>query len=353
MAGSETWATYLAREFVKHGYLTTIYNDLLCEDGSGVVKDPVLDEAGNLVGDVVYRHYSTLAEDIKYEIVDYFISSRTVEPFRTNSHTIKRYVMIHDIWLSSDPKYDIMSWAVEKYAYLSDWHKDFLVQHHRMPENKMFLTSNGVCEEFYKDVGSYIKKNQAVYSSSPDRGLFQLLKMVPYIRKEVPDFELIITYGWYNWETSAKSRGDVSSLELISKIKGLIKQPGVKYLGRVGKEKLSVLQKESKIWLYPCWFSETQCITCIENGLSKNALITTNLAGLITTVGDSGIMLNPENLTRDGEYPEEFIDKFVKVSIKMLKDEEFRKEWADKAYEKMSMYSWSAIAKEWVKEFKG
>lgn len=349
MAGSETWAAYMARAFVKRGYFVTIYNDLLSEDKTQPVLDPVYDLNGNLIGNVVYRHCTEIEKDIQYRVIHYMICSRVVEPLRRNLHSVKNYIMVHDIWLSSDKNFDIMPWRINKYGYLSEWHKEFLIQHHNMPEDKMFLTSNGVDIENYQDVDFYQKKNQAVYSSSPDRGLYQLLKMIPGIRKDVPDFELYVCYGFYNWE---KKLSDDASRELISKIKSLLEQDGVIYKGRVSKRDLALLQMESKVWLYPTWFWETQNCTSIENGLSKCALLSTDLAGHKTTIGDSGMLLSPEGLTRDSEYPESFTKRFIEEAVRLLKDEEYRKIWANKAYNKMKNYTWDKVAEGWIKEFK-
>ena len=265
MAGSETWASYLAEEFVRKGYDTRVYNDLNVINKKQSVVEPVYNKDNKLEGAVVYRDHTNLKDDLKYDHVDYFISSRSVEPFNENVHASKRFVMIHDIWLSPNKDYDIKSWAIQKYGYLSDWHGDFLEKHHNIPREKMFLTSNGVDQRPYSDVDFENKKNQMIFSSSPDRGLYQLLLMVPEIRKICPDFNLYIAYGFFNWESAAKMRKDEASLSLISRIKGLIDQPGVKYLDRINKEDLATYQKESKYWFMPEWFSETFC--CHEDNL--------------------------------------------------------------------------------------
>jgi GT2 family glycosyltransferase/tetratricopeptide (TPR) repeat protein len=259
MAGSETWAAYIAREFVKRGYRTTIYNDLLVSDKSKIVLDPVYDDNGKKVGDVIYRDFNNIQSDMEYDVIDYFIASRSLEPFKINIHSLKSYVMIHDIWLSPDKNYDTMQWRIHKYAYLSEWHRQFIMHHHGIPDHKMFLTANGINVELFKDVDSIEKKNQSVYSSSPDRGLCQLLKMLPKIREEVPDFELIVAYGFHNWESMAKMKKDNESLLFIEEIKDLMEQPGVKYVGRVNKKELARYEMESKVWLYPTWFTETHC----------------------------------------------------------------------------------------------
>jgi glycosyltransferase involved in cell wall biosynthesis len=351
MAGSETWAAYLSREFVKKGYRTTIYNDLFTDDKAKSLLDPVQDEKGNLVGEVIYRDHTMLLEDIKYDVVDHFISSRSMQPFKENLHSLKSYVMVHDVWIHPDPATDIMAWRMQKYGYLSEWHKQFLMQHHKMPADKMFLTANGIDHTLYADVDQYEKKNQTVYSSSLDRGIYQLLLMLPEIRKEVPDFEVIICYGLYNWEKMAQLNNDVQSMAFIKKIKDLMDQPGVTYKGRVDKKTLAGLQKQSKVFLYPTWFSESFCITSAEAGFSKNPILTTDLGGLKTTVGPAGILLPPSGLSRDADYPTEYKRRFVEEAVHLLKDDAYRKEWADKAYEKMRGYTWDKVAEGWLKVF--
>lgn len=350
MAGSETWASYLAEEFVLKGYDVTVYNDLKIKNKKDTIYEPIVRE-GKRVGDVRYRDHTNLMGDVQYIYIDHFISSRSVEPIRHNVHGVRNYVMIHDIWLSSDPSYDIMSWRVDKYAYLSDWHKDFLIQHHRIPESKMFLTANGPVGN-RENIDMSKKKNRTIYSSSPDRGLYQLLKQIfPRIREQVPDFELYIAYGFFNWESAAKMRNDVVSLRLIEKIKELIDQPGVTYLDRISKQELAEKQRDCKIWIFPTWFDETFCIGSEESGLCKSAILSTRKAGLITTVGDAGILLPPEGLTRDEEYPESYVSKCVEEAVKLLTDDEYRIMWAEKAYNKMKEYSWSNIADEWIRHF--
>ena len=353
MAGSETWASYLAEAFVRKGYEVTVYNDLRTPDKKKPTYEPVRDPSGNVIGVVKYIDYSMLQEDIQYLYIDYFISSRSIEPIRHSIHCGRSFVMIHDVWLHADRKHDLMSWKVYRYAYLSDWHGDFLRHYHEgMPKEKMFQTANGIPWDLYKDVDSVTKKNQMVYSSSPDRGLYQLLQMLPRIRAEVPDFQLYVSYGFFNWEASSKMRNDQGSLDLIAKIKELMKQPGVVYLDRIDKKTLAKHQMESKVWAMPEWFDETFSITALEAGASKNAIVTTAKGGLLSTVGGAGQLLSPEGLDRDKEYPKAYTDEFIQRTVQLLKDETLRKEWAEKAYNKMKIYNWDTIADGWIAQFK-
>jgi GT2 family glycosyltransferase/tetratricopeptide (TPR) repeat protein len=352
MAGSETWAAYLAIAFARRGYGVVIYNHLPEEDQDVYLKeeyevDDSLSTENRKVekGYVAYRHYTNMEEDLKYDLVDYFISSRTVDTFRAQIHAARRYVMIHDIWLNQDKNYDILSWKTDGYGYLSEWHKEFLKNHHSMPEDKMFLTANGVNFELYKDVDKVEKKNQIVYSSSPDRGLYELLLLFPKMREVLPDLTLIVAYGFYNWESAVKARGDEAGMAFIKKIKDAMDQPGVVYVDRIPKDKLAHYQMESKWWFYPTWFSETFCIGSVENGLAKNAILSSNFAGLTTTVGSAGILIDGDS------HSEEYQEKFLEEAKKLLTDEEYTKEWSEKSYKKMTEYSWDNIAEGWMRQF--
>lgn len=340
MAGSETWAVYLAHEFAKNGFIVYVFNN---KEETDIVEE---------IDNVHYIDYTRMEDFLQFNLVDYFISSRTCESLKQKIHSLNNYVMIHDVYLHPDTNYDIQKDKVKKYAYLSDWHKEFLQHHHKIDDAQLFKTANGIMP-YYDDVDNYEKNNQAIYSSSPDRGLYQLLQMLPEIRKEVPDFKLYIAYGFYNWETISKQRNDTKSIELIAKIKELIEEQeeGVVFLGRISKQTLAKYEKESKVWLYPTWFTETFCISAAAAGAAKCAILTTAKGGLLDTVGDSGVLLEDICLTRDEAYPEPYKTHFVSEAIKLLKDEEYRCSWASKAHVKMQQYNWESIAKNWIKEF--
>lgn len=339
MAGSETWAMELARAFSKKNYLVTVYIDLDVND----VNEWVIEEDGER-----YRHYSKLNEDLQYDHVDYFISSRSCDVFSNNVHCMNKYVMIHDIWLSSDPKYDTRQWQVKKFAVLSKWHKEFVMSHHNIQKEKIMLTANGKDLSLYSNVDNVKKKNKIFYSSSLDRGLLELLKIFPILRKNVPDLELVIAYGLYNWEQAIKARGNQKAeVDHLNEIKELMKQPGINYVGRLSKEELAQQQMECKAWLYPTWFWETFCITAVDAGVAKCAIVTSNLAGLKTTIGDAGILI-------DGDCKSvQYQTKFIEESIKVLTDDKYREQLANKAYNKVIKYTWDRIADNWISEFKG
>lgn len=341
MAGSETWAAELGAEFSKKGFAVTIFNE--------PVVDGEVDKDG-----VTYMHYSRLQEFLNYRFIDLTILSRTCEPPKQlRMHSPNIFCMVHDIWLSSDKAYNTCNWLIQKFAVLSDWHQDFFCEHHSIPKDKTVITFNGVNQTLYaEEVGkTLVKKNKTVYSSSPDRGLKQLLLMLPRIREQVPDFEVDVAYGFYNWESAAKQRNNPEELAEIATIKELMKQPGVNYLGRVSKVELAQRQKEAKIWLFPTWFSETFCITAVENGLAGNALVTTPYAGLLTTLKDSAIYIKTDKSVDAGQWStsEEYAQQMVSQAVKLLTDEDYRLDWAAKACNQVRDFTWGKAADQWLR----
>lgn len=342
MAGSETWAAELGAEFSRRGFNVTIFNE--------PVMDGEVDQDG-----VTYMHHSRLQEYVNYRHIDFCILSRTCEPPKyLRLHSAYTYVMVHDIWLNNDKNYDTRHGMLQKFGVLSDWHRDFFCAHHNIPKEKTFLTMNGVNQELYAGVEAAAKKNKVVYSSSADRGLKHLLGMLPKIREQVPDFEIDVCYGLLNWESAAKQRNNPNELAEIENIKQLMKQPGVNYFGRVSKVELARLQKEAKVWLFPTWFSETFCVSGVENGLAGNALVTTPYAGLLTTLGDAPVYIRgPEGVpVEQACATPEYATQMIAEAVKLLKDEEYRLSIANRAYSKVKGYTWSEAADGWLREFK-
>lgn len=341
MAGSETWAAELAAEFSKKGYDTHIFND--CPVDGEVDPDGV-----------TYHRFDTYPQWSAYLHVDHLILSRTCEPLKHwHMHAGRTSVMVHDIWLHPDRNYDTRKWMISEFGCLSDWHADFFSKHQQVPREQIFMTANGVRTELYADVDVSAKKNKAVYSSSADRGLYQLLQMMPKIREQVPDFELVVTYGWKNWESAAKLRNNPAEIKMIDEIKEMLQQPGVTDLDRVNKRVLAELQKSAKVWLFPTAFSETFCISGCENGLAQNACVTTPYAGLLTTLGDTpNYIQGPAGTPIElwNQTPE-YQQAFIAETVKLLTDEDYRQACANKVFDKVKGYTWESAADGWLKKW--
>lgn len=184
-----------------------------------------------------------------------------------------------------------------------------------------------------------------IYSSSPDRGLDTLLYLWPFIHNEFPEAELNIFYGFDWWTKSIEQSGNKQQKQWRDQILEALDQPGVNNHGRVSRSELAEWWEITDVWLYPTRFWETYCITALEAQLSRTAIVTSNLAGLQTTVGLRGILI-------DGDaYTKEYREQALQATFGILKDDFLRQELTEKAYQWAIQQTWENRAKEWLDIF--
>lgn len=332
IGGSETAAIWMARELSKYGYQVKIFGD---------PHDQHMDSSGD---DVEYLHWSKWDEYARSTYIDFLVSSRTVAPLHAFLHGYRKYVWVHDVFIHPDTNHNVALDKTNYYLVLSEWHKQFLHEHHRIPLEKIRITANGIDPTRYaKEVEK--NPNQIFYSSSPDRGLDTLLYCTDFIKHYVPDLNVVVAYGFNNWEKAVRIRNNAGEIQQMEELKRALEKPYVKYVGRVDQKTLADIQLQSSGWFYPTRFHETFCITSAEAGWAKTPILASKHAGLITTVKDGGILL-------DGDaYTKEFRERFIEQGVKLLTDKKYNQEWSMRSYERMQRFTWKAVAAQWHKMF--
>ncbi len=245
--------------------------------------------------------------------------------------------------------------AAEKYcdyvAALSPWHKGFMISSGlamRQGDDHVVVFPNGV------DISRYPKREvekkydyrtpemspKFVYSSSPDRALWQLLQSWPYIRKSFPGATLKVGYGVKNWTDKLKWAHNRQGEQALQ-IEELMKQDGIKDIGKVGQGDLSKMQIEATAWLYPLdaiQATESGCITAVENAAAGNPIITTDCDCMPEEFGGIGVI---NELPFDAEG---FAESVEYVLAKPSLVQELRMEGREFAEGR----HWSLIAQQWT-----
>ena len=164
---------------------------------------------------------------------------------------------------------------------LSEWAKQFLI-HEGLDHPNMYVRPNGVNIADYpiKEASRGTSRSPGpltlVYSSSPDRGLWHLLKLWPAIRKKFGNgSRLLVAYGVHKYTENVRWAHSRIG-EMSVQIERLMEQPGVIDVGKIGQKQLARLQMKSNIWVYPAdtiQATETGCITAIENMAAGNPCV--------------------------------------------------------------------------------
>lgn len=275
IGGSETCAALLAKEFYLRGYRAVIIGDCLGMEG--------------VIDGVEYIHHTRWDAFKATNYIDYFISSRRVGPLGHPIKNGKNYVWSHDIFIPEAVNQKLPHIEkVNKFICLSPWHVQFFSQHHQIPTSKIYIQGNGLDISRYATYNPSMKDPyRLIYSSSPDRGLLTLLKQFSILKKNYPQLNLHIYYGFFNWKSAIEQRKNPNELEHLRQIEEYLKQEGVVYHDRVSQKELAEAQMQSALWVYPTEFNETYCITAIEAMMAGAVPVCTNLAALSSTVPDN------------------------------------------------------------------
>lgn len=242
--------------------------------------------------------------------------------------------------------------AAENYcdyvAALSPWHREFLTHQGIDTEAvDIIVMPNGVDISRYplQEYGRHSSRPpQFVYSSSPDRALWYILQIWPWLRTDFPGATLKVGYDAQKWIDFNKwSHGRAG--EMAVEIERLMKQPGIEDIGKVGQNALAQYQSESDAWLYPLdamSATESGCITAIENAAALNPIITTDCDCMAQEFGGIGRIV---------ELPLS-LDEYYEAVRDVLTDEDYYVLMQKKGRKFAEQRDWSIIAQKWIDLFR-
>lgn len=323
IGGSEEAVIYLSRELSKLGYEVTVYNN--CGSFEGTYNG------------VEYKNVFGLNLKDEFNI---FISWRS-NVFPSGLRAKKKLIWLHDVPLDGQYGDDEIS-TYDKIIVLSEFHKSLLSKD--IPEDKIFVSSNGINLPDFKEPMLERNPHRAIYSSSYDRGLEQLLDMWPKVREAIPDAELYVCYGLNNFDKLIKD-GHISP-DFRNRIKKKIedsKKYGVSENGRISHKQLIKEFHKSGVWAYPTAFPEISCITAMKAQACGTLPVTTNYAALKETIKLGAKV--------EGRITDEGVkEKYLELLINSMKDDEKQKEYWGMIKKHIPNFGWDSVAKQWHEE---
>jgi len=332
VGGSETYIIEMARYIKKNGQFDVI---VFCN----CEKDE------NFEG-VEYKNLTQFSSFINENYVEHCMISRFTEylPLAIKGFAENIYIVLHDLGPSGNviPMHS----KLKKIFCLSEWHVEYFTN--QFPSLKSITVPfyYGIDFDKFKNDKNTIQKQKFkfIYSSFPNRGLLPLLQMWPEIYKMNNQASLHI----YS-DVNGKWVNNVDP-QHMKEVKRLLQQNislNIHYHGWVDKKTLSQAWLSSDIWLYPCIFMETFCLTALEAALTNTLVFTNDLAALQNTVGDRGIVIKGNPMEK--EWQKQALEK---ISIYFNSDKQILyNNYRQKNYQWASSLSWENQAKKLLHQY--
>jgi glycosyltransferase involved in cell wall biosynthesis len=168
--------------------------------------------------------------------------------------------------------------------------------------------------------------------------------MWPDIKKEIPDAELHVFYGWKLFHQFYHDNPE--RMEWMNKMNKLMEQSGITHHGRVCQTEMEEWCKKCGIWAYSTSFYEINCISAIKAQAWGAVPVVINFAALKETVQFGKKV--------DGDiWDKETREEYKQALIEALKNDKWQEEQRTKMIPwAKGKYGWDKIAQQWDNEFK-
>jgi hypothetical protein len=317
-SGSKAAVIFLSREWAKLGYQVTVYST--CRDREGVYDG------------VEYKNYYYFNPYDSFDILIIF-QHPYIMPIDVKARKIlfewQDVLGIDRIYPKNKIKRFAKIFAKSKY------------QRSLMPfvsDDKFVIVTNGIDKSIEKLASNPKEPYKLVYASRYYRGLESMLTYGwPIIKREIPEAELNIYYGWTRRESGRELA------EWKNKMLQLMQQDGVKEWGKIGQDKLILEKSNCSIHYYACTYEEIDCISVRESAMVGCVPVTTDYA--VMAEKDYCVKISGDPLSQ--ETQEAVAYKIVELLKNPQELEIVRKQ----CMEAVKHETWDQIAKVWAQEF--
>jgi len=333
IGGSEEAIIYLSQELVKLGYQVTVFN-----------------KCGELEGEyngVVYQSVDRFNSQDNFNVL--IFHRAWIQPMEMKVKARKTAVWMHDNPqlfppLAESHRLEFLA-SFDKLLVLSNSHKSLLPDW--IPEDKIFLTTNGINLEDFNLTGITRNTKRLISISDYTRGIEHLLMQWDKVIEKVPDAELHLFYGWQGVDALINSPFITKFPQLPvqkQKILQLFEHKNVYEHGRIGHQELVKELFKSGIWVYPCHFPETFCISAWKAQAAGCVPVVTTYAGLDETV-KSGIRI------QGPAGDEETNNALIEAVIDLLQNPDKQESLRQEALALKDLFGWDKVAQQWHHEF--
>jgi len=183
-----------------------------------------------------------------------------------------------------------------------------------------------------------------VYTSTPFRGLEQLLEIFPRFRKMFPPARLRV---YSSMKVYQKSEGQEEQwlVDLYGRCQST---PGIEYIGSLAQPHLAEELRSASILAYPNVFAETSCIAAME-AMASGCLVVTSEFGALPETVNRFSQLVPVAFRSLDDFLQEYYDALAAVFMEFYSHPEgmYKHLWEQVQFTNRA-YTWRARALEWM-----
>lgn len=255
---------------------------------------------------VNYYHLDKYPDFISEYYVDTCIISRYSEylPLTYKGYSENVYLICHDLTPSNN--FFFIEEKLKNIFCLTEYHVEYMKDIYK--ENKqvtdLLVSQNYGVNRTETVLNKLTNQVNFIFSSFANRGLYQVLKMWKEIHSLNSNSHLYIYCDLNNkWLNDNYGELVILIKELLVEL--LKENLNIHLQGWVSKDKLNKAFQQSHIWLYPCTFLETFCLTALECAINK-VLPITNGIGALQNTADKGIII--EGDVNSNEWKEQVLE---------------------------------------------